>query len=177
MENCHRRGRRWKNMDSLQKQKKKRPALSLAPRHHLATRGLLAPSPRLFCLQNGTAAGGPWRFRGRVVAGVPGQPSPLELRAKPGAQSRSRAARAHPTVAGDAVAARGEGSQSGKIPCGVASPAAPAACPSVRLLWARCLERSGGLKEVSAQPAPPPPPHTLPSRGLGQRAGASGAEP
>ena len=90
MENCHGRGRRWKNMDSLQKKKRERergrrrttlPATTSQP-----SLGLLASSPSLRALQNGTAAGHGDAGRAGASPGTApaSSPEPWGIRAQSG---------------------------------------------------------------------------------------------
>ena len=135
MENCHGRGRRWKNMDSLQRKERERgrrrttlPAATSQP-----SLGLLASSPSLRALQNGTAAGhgDPGRAGAQSWDGAP-QPGTL---GNPCSEREwcgwSEPGCAFPYSCLARCGSGGEGSRSRKIPCGVASPAALAGTASL----------------------------------------------
>ena len=178
MENCHGRGRRWKNMDSLQKKERERgrrrttlPAATSQP-----SLGLLASSPSLRALQNGTAAGhgDPGRAGAQSWDGAP-QPGTL---GNPCSEREwcgwSEPGCAFPYSCLARCGSGGEGSRSRKVPCEVTSPAAragtaslgmhPGASPSA---FRGCLPGGGGGLGLEGGGLCPLPSSLRPSRDPG----------
>ena len=163
MENCHGRGRRWKNLDYLQKKKRERvrgrrrttlPATTSQP-----SLGLLASSPSLRALQNGTAAGHGDAGRAGASPGTApaSSPEPWGIRAQSGNGAAGLTGLCIPQLPAR-CGSGGEGSRpEGCCLGGTASPGCtPRASPGV--FRASCLEREGvwGLREEACVLSPAP---------------------